>query len=44
MYRGEWPKKEELGKFTDLREGLDEKEGGVFEGVGVDNPMHTMDL
>ena len=32
-----------LGQFADLRGGLAEKEGDVFE-WGVDTPVHNMDL
>ena len=38
IYRGELPKKGELGRFAALK-------GGVWEGVGgggLDTPMHTM--
>ena len=42
---GRLPKKGGLGQLSDLGEegGLGKKEeGGVFEGRGTDNPMHTM--
>ena len=34
-------KRQRLGQFADLR-GAWQKEGGVFEGGGVDIPMHAM--
>ena len=44
IYREEFAKKKGLWQFADLRgAGLGKKEeGGVFEGWGVDTPMHTM--
>ena len=48
IYRGELPKKGELGRFADLKGGLAKKQKGGWSlfcgggGGGVDPPMHTM--
>ena len=43
IQRGRIAYKGGLGQFADLRWGLGKKEdGGVFERVQVDTPMHTM--
>ena len=36
------PKMEGFGQFANLRGAWQETGGGVFEGGGVDTPMHTM--
>ena len=50
IYRGELPKKGELGRFAALKGGLAKKQkggwsfffGGGGGGGGLDTPMHTM--